>query len=82
MRPDDVRQLLQQRPFFPFRLYVSDGSHYDVTHPEAASIQRGAVRVGLPAGGVMHPPGERVAFVSFIHLCRIEVFFPGAAPAA
>ena len=41
MRPDAILKLLRKRPFFPFRVYVSDGAIYDVTHPEAGlGLQR------------------------------------------
>ena len=43
MRPDELRRLLLRRPFRPFRLYVSDGAVYDVTHPEVASVMRGGI---------------------------------------
>jgi hypothetical protein len=33
MRPDDLRRLLEQRPFRPFRLYVLETTVYEVRHP-------------------------------------------------
>ena len=34
MSPADVLEALRRRPFEPFRIQVSDGSTYDVRHPE------------------------------------------------
>src|SRR5262249_50873273 len=33
MRPEELHRFLNQRPFVPFRLYLSDGSHYDIRNP-------------------------------------------------
>jgi hypothetical protein len=35
MRPDDIRELLADEPFVPFRLHLSDGSRYDVLNRES-----------------------------------------------
>ena len=76
MRPDDLRRLLRQQPFRPFRLHVSDGATYDITHPEMAAVTPGAVRVWLRAGRPPAPTVERVVLVSLIHVTRLEVYFP------
>ena len=54
MRPDAIRKLLRKRPFFPFRVYVSDGATYDVTHPEAGWVSARILKSMLslrPRGG-------------------------------
>ena len=35
-----VRDLITANPFKPFRVYLSDGRHYDVTHRDMAIIER------------------------------------------
>lgn len=77
MRPDDLRNLLNRKPFRPFRLYVSDGASYDVVHPEMAYVLRGAIQISLPASGVLNVPVERVILVSLLHIARVEVYPPG-----
>jgi hypothetical protein len=76
MRPDDFRQLLRRQPFCPFRVFVSDGTTYDITHPENASVVHMSLRIGLRPGGIMDPPRVRFAFVSILHITRVEVFYP------
>jgi hypothetical protein len=81
MRPDLLRELLAATPFVPFRVYVTDGGCYDVAHPEAARVVGGTLQTTVRPTGFAGPRGERTAYVSFIHITRVEVYHPGAAPA-
>lgn len=38
MAPQDIRRQLNAKPFKPFRLYVTDGSNYDVGDPSIAYV--------------------------------------------
>ena len=40
MAPNELRQLLDQRPFHPFRIYLSDGSSHDIVAPNFAFMTR------------------------------------------
>lgn len=71
-----LRQLLQERPFRPFRLYVSDGATYDVTHPEVLGVFRTHVQIGIPASHLPGCPVERMAYMSLLHITRVEVYSP------
>jgi len=53
--------MLQQRPFMPIRLHISNGKSYDIRHPEMAIVAQSIVTVGLTgdngsgiAKGVIH----------------------------
>ncbi|HBI46776.1 MAG TPA: hypothetical protein DDY78_28575 [Planctomycetales bacterium] len=81
MRPDAIRKLLRKQPFRPFRVYVSDGAIYDVAHPEAAEVSAMMLIIEVHPAGFAGVPGERIAYISLIHVTRVEVYFPGAAPA-
>ena len=39
MRPEDILELLRARPFEPFRVCLSDGSTYEIQHPDMAIVQ-------------------------------------------
>jgi hypothetical protein len=47
MTPNDLREDLRAQPFRPIRLVVSDGSHYDIQHPELCMVGLGSVIIGL-----------------------------------
>lgn len=38
MSPTDFREDLSKRPFEPIRLYVLDGTTYDIRHPEQCMV--------------------------------------------
>lgn len=51
MPPLNILQALSQRPFEPFRLLISDGTHYDVRHPDLVMVGLGSLVIGVPAAG-------------------------------
>lgn len=48
MSPNVITEYIRRRPFEPFRLEVSDGSHYDILHPELCMVGMSHVAVGVP----------------------------------
>ena len=70
MRPNEIRVHLIKAPFQPIRIYVSDGSFYDVRHPEVAAVSRAEVVIGLRVGDDRLP--ERFAYCDPVHITRIE----------
>ncbi len=70
MGADDILRYLREEPFEPFRLFVSDGAHYDIRHPEMAIVSRRHVVVGIPKRQNTVP--DELAMVSLMHVTRIE----------
>ena len=72
MPPEALIQALRQRPFVPFRLHVSDGSLYEIRHPDLVWVAPGYVVIGLPPV-VPHPVTiERHEVVAISHITRLE----------
>ena len=46
MNPETLRQQVRKQPFEAFRVYLSDGSHYDIRHPEMIAITQAASTLG------------------------------------
>jgi hypothetical protein len=65
-----VRELLQAKPFRPFRICMSDGTHYDITNHDMAFVGRNTVEVGLN----LDPDGfaEYFARCSILHITKLE----------
>ena len=42
-----VRELITANPFKPFRVHLSDGSHYDVTNRDMAIVEKNTVDIGV-----------------------------------
>jgi hypothetical protein len=73
VRPDDIRELLADDSFAPFRLHLSDGSRYDVLHREALVLGQTKLILGLPSDhGSWERPYDRFAHIALLHINRIE----------
>jgi hypothetical protein len=77
MHPELLFAAIRRRLFVPVRLHVSDGSTYDVRHPDAILVTRNSVILALPGGGEEMP--ERSLILAPVHITRIEDL--AAAPA-
>jgi hypothetical protein len=72
VRPDDILQLLRAKPFEPFRIHLSDGSSFEVKHPELAIVERSKVIIGVPGPEGPNGPVERTIFCALVHINRVE----------
>lgn len=72
MHPSEILEALRERPFQPFRVFLSDGSSYDVPHPDLCMVGLTRVIIGIP--GPKHPDGPTEAVVKCApeHVTRIE----------
>jgi hypothetical protein len=71
--PTRIGELLNRRPFQPIRLFLSDGSHHDVPHPEFAWVFGGRVFIGVPTRGGEDGPVKEIAI---LHVTRIQELSP------
>jgi hypothetical protein len=72
MRPEDIREFLQHKPFQPFRLTLTDGRTYEVRHPELAMVGRSIVTIGVPARDDPRPVFDRLVTASLLHIMQVE----------
>jgi hypothetical protein len=65
-----VKDLMDAKPFKPFRICMSDGKAYEIPNHDAAWVTRNYVEVGvnLDAAGF----AENVTRCAMIHITRIE----------
>jgi len=70
MEAEELFLKVRQRPFEPFRLCDSDGTAYEVRHPDQIIVSKRTSYVGL--GGNGDRPFPRIAIVSNVHITRIE----------
>ena len=47
MSPEALRDVLNRRPFLPFRLHLSDGRHFVISRPELVFIGGSMTVIGL-----------------------------------
>ncbi len=51
MAPQELRDLLREQPFRPFRIVMSDGSGHDIRHPDLLWVGLLTAYVGLTGEG-------------------------------
>lgn len=72
MRPEDLREHLERRPFQPFRIHLSTGAFFDVRNPHVTALGRSAFTIGLP----LEDSRQRFATVSLVHIAWLEILLP------
>lgn len=70
MEVKQIRTLVKQTSFEPFRMYLSGGAHYDVRHPEQILLSQRTAHIGAGPNG--DGPFQRIALVSLVHVTRID----------
>jgi hypothetical protein len=71
MRPEELVARIRTQPFIPLRLHLTDGTRYDIRHPDNIIVLRQRVDIGVPAdreSGIM----DRVEHFSLLHVVRVE----------
>ena len=79
MSHEDLLQFIRQRPFIPFRLVTTDGTGYEIRHPEMLMPGRRLAIVGLPNDPAV-PAFDRTVAVSLLHVQRLEPLYGAASP--
>ena len=67
MSPTDLLRFTRRRPFEPFRIVVSDGTAYEIRHPDFCMVLQTSVIVGLPG---MDPP-ETAEWIDARHILKV-----------
>jgi hypothetical protein len=71
MPPQDLLVMIRKRPFVPFRVHVSDGTVYEIRHPELVMTGLGSAVIGVPSDP-NQPLYERTETVALRHIVRLE----------
>lgn len=69
MRANEMRALLDRRPFEPIRIHLSSGEHVDVKHPEMAIVSRSLIAVGVAGSRRV---ADYIVHYNLIHVVKIE----------
>jgi hypothetical protein len=75
MRPEEINELLKQRPFRPLRIHMTDGRQFDIYHPDRVLVLRSRVDIGVPAAADSDIL-DRVEHCSLLHVVRVEELPP------
>ena len=72
MSQQDLLEMLRKRPFQMFRIHVTDGTVYEIRHPEMMVVGRTKALVFFPPEGLSLPAIDRFEFVALLHITRLE----------
>jgi hypothetical protein len=73
---DQILQPLQQRPFQPIRLHLSNGVVHVVRHPEQVMVSPTFIYIGVPATDAPGPAISEGFIVSLPHVVLLEPLVP------
>jgi hypothetical protein len=69
MRPDDLHSALANKPFRLVRLHLTNGSVFEIAHPDMAIVGRSTVTLALPDDD----DHARQAVLALLHIVWMEV---------
>jgi hypothetical protein len=72
MAPNELLAAVRRRPFRAFRLHLSDGSSYEVRHPETFLVGNRTSVLGLTREGAREPIADRYVYVDTLHITQLE----------
>ncbi len=79
MDHDEMRRLLRQRPFQPFRVIVGDGRTFEIRHPGMNLLAPWYINIGIPAPELTAPICDHTEFVPLSLITAVEPL-PTVAP--
>ena len=71
MFPNDLLDYLQAVPFAPFRIHMTDGTMYEIRHPELVKVEPTKARVYFPKDDVPHSLVLRKESIALLHINRL-----------
>ncbi len=71
MSPEALKEFVRKQPFEPFRIVQTDGTGFEVHHPDFLMVGVRQATIGLPA---KHKPElyERAITLDLLHVIRVE----------
>ena len=72
MRPDDVLAYVRHAPFRPFRIFLTDGTAYEIRHPELIKVERSSALIFFHRQNDPRQMVLRHDSVALIHINRME----------
>jgi len=68
--PEQINELIQQQPFTPLRLHLSNGSHIDIRHRELVLVTKSQVIIAEPTRDEDLP--DKTYYSHPLHITHIE----------
>ncbi len=72
MAPEELAGAVRNRPFIPFRVTLTEGSTYDIRHPELCMAGRRSAIIGIAAPNDPDRLFDRSVTIDLLHIVKIE----------
>jgi hypothetical protein len=77
MPPEELWSRLHRRPFNPFRIHLSDGSYYDVRHPDLMIVGHRSAVIGIKRSEESSPEDKPLLYdysatLALMRVVRLE----------
>lgn len=69
MKPEDLIEILAERPFVPLRVHLSSGRIHEIRHPDMAIVGQDVVALGVQHADDDYP---RIRIVDIHHINEVE----------
>jgi len=80
MAPQELAAAVHRRPFVPFKLTLTEGSTYEIRHPELCMVGQRSVILGLVSSNDPDLLFERSLTVDLPHIVKLEPMESAASP--
>jgi hypothetical protein len=81
MAPEEITARLRRRPFVPFRMTLTEGSTYEIRHPELCMVGRRSAIVGIITTDDPDRLFDRSVDIDLLHIVKLEPIETVPAPA-
>jgi hypothetical protein len=72
VQPDELLQLLRQRPFRPFLVHLSDGRVFEVRYPDMHIVGATFFMLGIPEAEQVDPFADHFEIIDLKEIREIE----------
>ena len=81
MAPEEIAARLRRQPFVPFRMTLTEGSTYEVRHPELCMVGRRSAIIGITTRDDPDRLFDRSVDVDLLHIVKLEPIETVSVPA-
>ena len=79
MAPQDIIVELRKQPFQPLCIHLTDGTTYEIRHPELAMVFQSKMIVAIP-GPEQPEPAQQYDVISLGHIMRLTPLASATPP--
>jgi hypothetical protein len=76
---EELRALLDARPFVPFRVHLTDGGSIDIRYRDQVFLTRRLAIIGIPGPSTEEALVDSFTIVAYMHISQAELLEAGSS---